>query len=261
MDTAFIPLCRILNSISLGYCMPDFVEQVDEPLHYEHDDTKVIVFSGGKVSLACALRYKDIGHKIVLYHVPEAGEDVSRIKQISVMLDAPLYIADEVLSVTPFSGIILLAYALAYAVSHSYSPKIVFGYFDWASISDNPRKDWAYCREFVLPFRDFGRKCVDGFSILNPIPNYAVMWDELLGHKRYLQYVGYKDEIEQMVFQNIRMDYYLDEPNKELYLHNIEYLKSIWDNRRLTLNELWNKYFFYRIEKSRFYKELMELSR
>lgn len=261
MDDSLLPLCRALNCALPNYYVPDFVEQAVTPLHYEHDDTKVIAFSGGKVSLACALRYKDAGHNIVLFHVKQRGKNVSRIKQIAKKLNVPLYIYDEEeLSQTPFSGMMILTLALTYAIGHSYSPKIVFGYFDDASIFNNKANDWAYCREFVLGFRDLARKYVEGVSVLNPIPNYAIMWDELLRHKKYLDYVEYRDDTEALVFQNIRMDYYLDEPNKELYLHNINILKAMKCNKGLNLNAIWNKYFFYRIEKSRFYMELMELS-
>lgn len=258
VDPAFLDVCRILNGAHRRYSMPTFIQQVNTPFKYEHDDVKVVAFSGGKVSLACALRYVDIGQKIVLYHVASSGEDVSRIQYIAEMLKAPLYIHHEDISDTPFYGMRILELATEYAVGHAHEPRIVFGYFDEALTSNNYKRDWAYCKEFIDSFKKFGQSCIEGYSVLNPIPNYAIMWDEILGHKSYIQYLDYKDETEERIFQNIRMDYRVDEPDLEKYLCNIEYLKSKGKRKKETINELWNKYFFYRIEQSKFYKEMME---
>lgn len=258
VDPAFIPACRLLNSAYRKYMMPTFIQQVSTPFKYAHDDTKVIAFSGGKVSLACALRYKDIGQKIVLYHIAKTKDDVSRIQQLADMLESPLYIHYESIIHTPFLGMKILQLVTDYAVSHAHDPKVVFGYFDSAITKNNYKYEWSYCNELVECFKQFGQSCIDGYNILNPIPNYAIVWDEILGHKGYLKYLTYKNEEEEKIFQNIRMDYRMDAPDLEIYLSNIEYLKHKRNNAKATINELWNKYFFYRIEKSIFYKEMME---
>ena len=54
------------------------------------------------------------------------------------------------------------------------------------------------------------------------------------------------------------MDYRIDAPNLDLYLSNIEYLKHKKRAQKASLNDVWNTYFFYRIENSIFYREMME---
>lgn len=258
VDPSMITPCRILNRTIRMYRMPQFVEQPAEKVAYQDDGVKVIAFSGGKVSLACALRYKDAGHKIVLFHVLKRGGDVSRIKKISEMLDAPLYVYDDMILDTPFRGMRILELATEYAVGHKHSPRIVFGYFDEAIAEGNSKYDWMYCKEFIDGYKELAQKYIDGFSILNPIPNYAIMWEEILSHKMYIPYLEYRDETEEKIFQNIRMDYRIDTPNLDLYLSNIEYLKHRKKVKKASLNDVWNMYFFYRIENSLFYREMME---
>ena len=263
IDIGFSSACREFNKRELDYRMPVFCERDIEKLHYNSSDTLVIAFSGGKLSLACALMYKDIGKDIVLFQVAQPLEDVSRSQKISEMLNVPLVIHKTSGNLdNPYYGMQILHYALEYAVGHQYSPKIVYGYFDSASIENNDRKDWANCAEFIQAYKETAQKYVDGFTILNPVPNYSIMWDEILKHKAYIPYVKYKNEIDRRVFENIRMDYRIDEANKDAYLRNFQYLYKQYEKKQKTsqasLNDVWNEYFFYRIENSLFYKELME---
>lgn len=262
IDISFSSACREFNKRSLDYKMPLFEHREVEKFHYEDDGKLVVAFSGGKLSLACALRYKDIGKDIILFHVASINEDTSRIEKIAQMLNVPL--VNHVYNVwcNAFSGIQLLHLTTQYAVGHQHSPKIVYGYFDDALVENNEKEDWANCSEFINSYKEAAEKYIDGFTILNPIPNYSIMWDELLSHKAYLKYLEYKNGIEQKVFENVQMDYRVVEANKSSYMNNFRYLISSYKHRKkddqATLNEIWNEYFFYRIENSICYKELME---
>ena len=266
VDIGFSSACRELNKRYLEYSMPSFIDRPVQKFHYESQDVMVVAFSGGKLSLACALRYKDIGKNIVLFHMTHHLEkEDSRISKIAEMLQVPLVIQEY----TPFDAINgpfmsmrIVHSALEYAVGHKYSPRIVYGYFDEASIENNEEKDWANCTEFIDAYKNTIQKYVDGFTILNPIPNYSIMWDEILKHKSYIPYIRYDNMVDQRVFENIMMDYNLDNADKRQYLRNIKYLISLYKRKKnvdqVTLNEVWNEYFFYRIEQSIFYEELME---
>ena len=222
----------------------------------------VILFSGGKLSLACALMYKNIGKDIALFHVCPDDEPEFRIKKIAEMLQAPLYTLKQNFPTTPFVGARILQAGLEYAVDNGYSPRLVYGYFDLASAEYNSSKDWANCNEFISSYKNVAKKYIDGFTILNPIPNYAIMWDELLKHKAYIPYIEYSNETDRRLFENIKMDYRLDESDCSRYMHNFRYFIKLYkktkNKNRAALNDVWNEYFFYRIENSLFYKELME---
>lgn len=264
IDDGFGEALRIYNESDVNYKMPLCVKRDIQPATYKHDDTTVIAFSGGKLSLACAIRYKDVGKKIVLVHIAEPGKDVSRIQKIADMLDVPLYIEYEHLKPTHFKGMQIALKTLLYAIDKGYSPRIVYGYFDSASIYNNDVSDWMNCVEFMGTFKNVAQKYIDGFTLLNPIPNYSIMWDEILKHKAYIPYIEYSNNIDRRVFENIMMDYRLTEADKAAYFKNLHYLKNLSNRRKqenlVSLNELWNEYFFYRIENSVFYKDLMEKS-
>ena len=242
--------------------MPAFEDRNIQPLHYNHSDKMVICFSGGKLSLACALMYKDIGKDIILYNVYESNADYERMNHISEMMNVPLYISHTKIPNTSYAGAHIIYDAMCHAIACGYSPRIVYGYFDNALVENNEEKDWMNCKEFIQAYKNVAQKYVDGFSILNPVPNYSVMWDEILKHKQYMPYIQIKDKTDDKVFSNIKMDYRIDTPDKSVYLNNFRYLIISYKHRKkanqATLNEIWNEYFFYRIENSLFYKDLME---
>lgn len=262
IDISFSTACREFNKRSLDYKMPPFESRDVEKFHYEDDGKLVIAFSGGKLSLACAMRYKDIGKDIILFHISSTNADTSNVEKQAKMLNAPLVNHVYNICNNAFSGIHILHLATQYAVGHRHSPKIVYGYFDDALVENNEEKDWANCAEFIGSYKEAAQKYIDGFTILNPIPNYSIMWDELLRHKPYLKYIDYKDTTERRVFENIQMDYRVIEVNKSSYMNNLRYLISSYKRRKeknqASLNEIWNEYFFYRIENSVCYVELMK---
>lgn len=264
IDIGFSDACRPFNRDDETYKMPLFIERSVIPCSYEHTDTILVAFSGGKLSLACAFRYKDIGKDIVLMHIAKPGEDVSRIKKISKMLDVPLYIHYENVCEGTYSTMYMLYLVLCHAIDMKYSPKIVYGYFDTASIYNNAREHWKNCTEFIGSFKNVAKKYVDGFTILNPIPNYSVMWDEILKHKAYIPYIEYANNEDRRVFDNIKMDYRVDKEDKATYLKNFSILTTSYKRKKkasqASIYEIWNNYFFYRIENSICYKELMEKS-
>jgi len=265
IDIGLSGACREYNKRFAGYIMPTFAKREVEQIHYEPSDTMVICFSGGKVSLSCALRYKDIGKNIILFHVAGPFKNTDNVQKMADMLDVPLVVHETMDSQkSPFSGMMILNAALEYAVGHQYSPRIVYGYFGGASIYNNDECDWANCSEFLESYKETAQRYVDGFTILNPMPNYSVMWDEILKHRAYIPYIEDKDVTDRRIFENIKMDYRLEHPNKNTYFKNLHYLKNMYNRKHTenlaSMNELWNEYFFYRIENSMYYKDLMEKS-
>lgn len=270
IDSAFKELCLIFNKYSGDFKMPHFIERVIPQLEYEKDNTYVIPFSGGKVSLALAIRYRNVGKRICLYHVHNnynlgTIENVDRVKKLAEMLNVPLYI-DEVnyryFDNSLMKNPLIICRALKFAVENGYGSDIPYGTFETAYLSNNDfNKTGGSCVEFLNAYNNAIRKFYFSANIIMPFPAYSMVWDELISSKRYLKYVSCNGEIERMIWYIAQVDHnLLEEKNTSLYMKYIKELKNKLESSPGDINKLWNKYFFYRIEKSKHYQELMKLS-
>lgn len=266
-DIDLLPIIRHLKSKDFSYPAPNIYTEVKTPFNYSGEDVKVIAFSGGKVSLACALRYKDAGQKIVLLHIEQNKELTSRCQKMADMMDVPLYVhtLPDTWNIenNPTDSATILRVALQYILGHEYSIKLVYGYFDDASIYNNRFEDWGKCKEFMVCYKEYIQKFLPDFNLLNPMPNYSIVWDELLNHKPYIKYISTDNAIDAITLKNAKIDFSLDERVSSIYMQNINELKKDYKRRYKktpgNIVDLWNEYFYYRIEQSKFYKELMEL--
>lgn len=192
IDSGFMPLCRIFNSVFYNYAVPEFEEREITPFKYEHNDTAIVLFSGGKVSLAVALRLRDMHKNVVLLHF--TGNNAEKEAQIECLmreLKLPYIISDKL----PHSksvimkGILMIQVAMETAFKEGYSPVVYTGMFDYASIYNNNQKDWKYCNEVISVYTNILKRYIDGAKVLNIMPNYNVAEDEILKHKRIKEFI------------------------------------------------------------------------
>lgn len=192
IDSGFMPLCRIFNSVFYNYPVPEFEEREITPFKYEHDDTAIVLFSGGKVSLAVALRLRDMHKNVVLIHFTDSDTDKeAKVERLMEELKLPYIILDKL----PYSksammkGILMIQTAMETALREGYSPIVYTGMFDFASIYNNNQRDWKYCNEVINVYTNILKRYIDGAKVLNIMPNYAVAEDEILKHKRIKEFV------------------------------------------------------------------------
>jgi hypothetical protein len=235
------------------------------------DNVYVIPFSGGKVSLALALRYKDMGKKIHLFYVENSG--VSRygaesnrkeVIQLANMLDVPLHI--EEVNYYYFENslakhFLILSRALRFAVANGFRSDIVYGTFETAHLSKNDfEKLGMNCVEIISAYSKVIGKYCYGARIVMPLPSYSIVWDELIHHKSYIPYVKCNGFVERRLWYIAQIDHdIVEETDSSIYMKYIKELQKTLESSPGDINVLWNKYFFYRIEKSKHYQELMKL--
>lgn len=191
VDYDFSQACRWIHRELLRYRMPHLVVRDIQPIRYTATDEVLLLFSGGKVSTATALKLRSMGKKVILLHLEENPETTDRIKKMSEMLNMPLVILDYKISdkfSNYFYGIHLAHEAITYAVENGYSPKIYMGCFHMASVLNNDYKVWKYCLEFINSYESVIRKYVYGAEILRIIPSYAVAEDEFIRHREFLEF-------------------------------------------------------------------------
>lgn len=264
-DASFLPLCKYLLQ-NYNRKPPKLEPKNITPIEYKSTDLKVIAFSGGATSLACAMRYVDAGYPIILFHVSYPGEDLSAIKEMSEMLGVPLYVCEiDYFSRTnkPTDSAVIIKEAVKYILSEGFSHTLIYGYFDSNSIYDVNRDEACHCKEFINCYRNLVRRLIPDFDIINPLPNKAIVWDELIRHKAYIRLLRASNVQEHRILENTKMDFRLEEAVSSIYMRNFKLLSQAYirkKGRTGTVIEVWNEFFNYRIETSKFYAELMKSS-
>ena len=99
-DKSFKSLVDIINYYGDCDFNPFYYDAHYEPIDVPHNDNAVILaFSGGKDSIASAIKYKNEGYNVFLYHLKHINRSLSdefiMAQESAKLLDMPLYI-DEV---------------------------------------------------------------------------------------------------------------------------------------------------------------------
>lgn len=193
VDVRFAPLCKkILRNISSDKKrdLPSFEERNIVPYRYDYlPDDVVLLFNGGKVSTAVALKLREMHKNVKLYYVRVAGTNTTdRIYDIAERLHLPLAICKDTVSYGMFHGMSLAHEGLAYAVKHGFSPKIYMGCFDFASMLNNDYKNWKYCSEFIDTYSHVAKKYIEGAGVVRIMPSYNIVDDMYIRYKEYLQF-------------------------------------------------------------------------
>lgn len=186
VDEDFLDLMRKFNSRRKTFRMPDFVKRETTPFIYEHNKRASLLFSGGRISLATALWLKEMGKDVELVYIED--ENKQQVESLMSELGLPWVTLASKRYDNEFSAMLLLQDTLEHAVSSHHSPVLYIGCFDNAAMSNNVKKDWRYCQEFINTYDTLVKKYVDGAKVLCLFPDYRVVNDELLKHPEY-QYI------------------------------------------------------------------------
>lgn len=184
VDVGYLDLCRKFNSRYLGYKMPLFEDRKVKPIPSTPflDNTSYVLFSGGRVSLALALWLLEMGKDIELFYFKD--ENQSEVIHLMEELGIPFVAVSAKIPNNEFAGIYMVHYALEYMIEHNMNRSIYMGYFEFALMDNNQKKNWRYCKDFIEAYTNVAKKYVDELEVLGVLPNYAVV-DDILSKYNY----------------------------------------------------------------------------
>lgn len=185
IDIDLLSPLRELNATSSSFRMPLYVERNIAPYSYKATtDETILLFSGGRVSTATALRLRDLHKNITLLHIEESPELSCRCLEIAQSLKLPLVIQTSDFKLDGvYRGMMLAHEAIEYAVENEISPVVYMGYFYLASTQNNDKKDWKYCNEFMSAYNRAVGKYILGADVVGLLPSYSAVEDEIFRFK------------------------------------------------------------------------------
>ena len=123
-----------------------------------------------------------MGKKIDLFYFKD--ENQSEVIHLMEELGIPFVAVSEKIPNNEFAGVYMIHYALEYLIEHNMNRSIYMGYFEFALMDNNPKKNWRYCKDFIEAYANAAKKYIDDVEVLGVLPNYAVV-DDILSKYDY----------------------------------------------------------------------------
>ena len=143
----------------------------------------IVCFSGGKDSVATAIKYKDQGYNVYLYHVRGINgvytDEYIRAEEIAKYLNLPLYIEKIKLNGKntylehPLKNQIVCSLALNYSIANNLGTRIAFGDFNSDTINDGLfDRNWSDTKEMWNSYVEYIKTYIPAFELNIPFNNY-----------------------------------------------------------------------------------------
>ena len=143
----------------------------------------VVCFSGGKDSVATAIKYKKLGYNVYLYHVRGINgvytDEYIRAEEIAKYLNLPLYIEKIKLNGKntylehPLKNQVVCSLALNYSISNNIGTCIAFGDFTSDIIDEGLfDRNWSDTKEMWDSYVEYIKTYIPSFELNIPFKNY-----------------------------------------------------------------------------------------
>ena len=175
-DTSFEMLIEIFESFSHRKWSTEY-EQRDYPTIEPINNKNIILtFSGGKDSVASAMKYKQQGYNVYLYHMrhinPSFSDEWKCAQKLADMLELPIYFDDIHFSgyhcwtEHPMKNMLIANGALSYGIREGITTRIAFGNYTTSFLDDNPFDRCAGdCMEMWWAYNEIIQRCISDFAV------------------------------------------------------------------------------------------------
>lgn len=161
----------------------NYISTEKYPMTINSGNNIVVCFSGGKDSVATAIKYKELGYNVYLYHIRGINgvytDEWIRAKDIAEYLKLPLYIENIKLSGNntylehPLKNQVVCSLALNYAINNNIGTCIAFGDFTSDTIKDGLfDRNWSDTQEMWHSYIKYIQTYIPTFELKIPFDNY-----------------------------------------------------------------------------------------
>ena len=199
-DDSFSSVFDVLEKYVPWFNRPITKSMRSIPIDYLHNDRDVIVcVSGGKDSVATAIKLKEQGYNVYLYHLHginktyyneyQAVEDVAKVLDLPCFIDECVLKGEHKFVEHPLKNYIIASGAICFALHINVAPNIAFGNFTNSPIEELPFNVcggdsidmWAAYEKIV-------QTVIPDFHIMLPLETQADTMNIISNHLEVLPY-------------------------------------------------------------------------
>lgn len=153
----------------------------------------LLAFSGGKDSTATAIKLREEGYQVTLYHLRGINQtykdEYKNAEKVAVALNMPLVVESCKLSGShewvehPMKNMVIAVSMLQYGISSGLTKKIAFGNFSTSTLQQDPFEVCGGdCKEAWQAFLQAVRPMIPGLEIITPLSCMKDTLDILMQH-------------------------------------------------------------------------------
>ena len=181
-DSSFKKLGDVFNEYSEYSWKYNFTDKVYEKVSVPSDNRLILTFSGGKDSIATALKYKAQGYDVRLYHMkhinPSFSDEWESAVKAAELLELPIFIDDikfhghHMWMEHPMKNMIIANGALSYGIREGIGTRLAFGNYTTSFLEDNAFDRCAGdCVDMWEAYINIIRRQVEDFEVISCITN------------------------------------------------------------------------------------------
>ena len=175
-DESFSELVNIFNTYGGHKWKVEYHKRDYQQIEPIDNNNLILAFSGGKDSIASAIRYKQYGYNVYLYHMrginPTFSDEWSCAERLAEMLELPIFI-DEVhfkgyhkWTEHPMKNMLIANGALSYGIREGITTHLAFGNYTTSYLDDNVFDRCAGdCMDMWSAYEDIIRRIIPDFEI------------------------------------------------------------------------------------------------
>lgn len=183
LDADIKPLIDTLEIGLNNHHSYNYIHTEKQQILTSNDNNIVVCFSGGKDSVATAIKYKDLGYNVYLYHIRGINgvytDEYLRATEIAKYLNLPLYIENIKLSGKntylehPLKNQVICSLALSYGITNNLGTCIAFGDFASDTVDDGLfDRNWSDTQEMWNSYITYIKTYIPLFELKIPFNNY-----------------------------------------------------------------------------------------
>ena len=198
-DKSFESLIHVFYEYWYESYNVDFIEKSYEGLSTNYNNKMILAFSGGKDSIASALKFRDAGYDVYLYHMKKVNRSFSDewecAKECAEILDMPIffdeigYSGSHMWMEHPMKNMIIANGALSYGIREGITTNIAFGNYTTSLLIDNPFDRCAGdCMDMWECYEPIIQRILPDFKIHCNLDNVGETLEIVLKHPKLYEH-------------------------------------------------------------------------
>ena len=187
-DSSFINLFDKFSIYGLERYDVEFKDMVYDQVEPFGGKNLILAFSGGKDSIASAIKYRNEGYNVYLYHLKHVNRSLSdeylMAQESAKLLEMPLFVDDLTMSGRniwmehPMKNMVIANGALSYGIRENIGTNVAFGNYTTSILEDKVfERCGGDCMDMWDAYNDIIQRVIPNFKMMANLKNMGETLD------------------------------------------------------------------------------------